>query len=120
MYGVHFGLSWAYDGLLGAMFGALGKHATCHALSEYPRCAPKSVRYEAKTLRDSPGWSLWCVSAASAVVGEWGFFEPRLRRECDQSVIYALHPQGVRHILSLRAVRRAQGIGVSIFVSLLR
>ena len=35
------GLSWAYAGLLGAMFDALGKHAAFHALSEYPRCAPK-------------------------------------------------------------------------------
>ncbi len=113
-------LYWPYEGLLGAMFGALGKHATCHALSECPRCAPKSVKDEAKTLRDSPGRWLWSVSAACAVVGEWGLVEPRLRRECDHSDIYALHPQGVRHILSLRAVRRVQEIGVSIFVSLLR
>ena len=104
MYGGPIELSWAYDGLLGAMFGALGKHATCHALSEYPRCALKSVKYEAKTLRDSPGWSLRCVSAACAVVGEWGFFEPRLRRECDQSVIYALHPQeGAAYFIATRS-----------------
>ena len=70
------GMSWAYAGLLGAMFGALGKHATFHALSEYPRCALKSVKYEAETIRDSPEWSLRCVSAACSVVGEWGFFEP--------------------------------------------
>jgi hypothetical protein len=78
-------------GCLGRMMALLGR---CSALWENMRhvmrfqsiqdALPKSVKHEAKTLRDSPGWSLCCVSAACAVVGEWGFFEPRLRRECDQ------------------------------------
>ena len=70
-------------GCLGRMLAYLGRCSTLlENMLHFMRfqsiqdALPKSVKHEAKTVRDSPGWSLRCVSAACAVVGEWGFFEP--------------------------------------------